>query len=663
MNKLFYPRLAAQNLKKNKAIYLPYLLASALIIALFYILDSISIMVGESDMRGGGMMMSILMMSSGLCGILAMLILFYINSFIMKRRKREFGLYSILGMEKRHISLVMLWEVVLTGLLSLIAGIGGGALLSQLLFLILLKMVHLPATLVFQVPMQSVVNTALLFAVGFGIVLIFDVVSICRLSPIALLHGANEGEREPKARWLLGLIGFAALGGGYTLALCVQKPSDALSFFFLAVLLVIIGTYALFVAGSIVVLKLLRKNKRFYYKPRNFISVSGMIYRMKQNAAGLASICILSTAVLVTMSSTVCLFIGEEAILAGRHLRQVTVSCIGSETDTTDEVRLAEEKMRQTAEAYAAGEGFAVENYLSCLYLSGSAFWDGNQVSARSESGEYLSMQVMPLEDFNRLKGEDYSLSEGKVLINGGGTEQLLSLSGLNYRVVGQLQDSQLTGISTASVFLVVPQTADLDRIMAAFNEDSPGDEKTWGSLICRTMYDANGDSEALEGYYSGMRDAYNAQIEHISMVDNIDAARSDFYQIYGSLFFVGIFFTILFIAATVLIIYYKQITEGYDDHDRFQIMSNVGMSDREIRATISKQVLMVFFLPLGMAVLHIVVAFPVLCKLLQLFEMHNQSLFTACVAATVLLFALIYGAVYQMTARTYYRIVQAKEI
>ncbi len=656
MNKFFYSRMAVSNIRKNKNIYLPYLLAGTLIVALFYILSSITTMVQQSPMEGGSTMSVILLMSTVICGFFALNILFYINSFIIKRRKKEFGLYSILGMEKRHISIVMFWEVIITGMVSVVCGIVGGALLSQLLFLLLLKIIKLPAALTFQIPLSSVVTTAVLFGVGFAATLVYDVISIMRTDPIALLHSAKQGEKEPKARWLLTLFGLLALGGGYLLSWTVRTPSEAVAVFLLAVLLVIIGTYCLFISGSIVLLKFLRKNKKYYYKPKNFISVSGMIYRMKQNAAGLATICILSTSVLVTLSSTVCLFIGEEDILRVRFDRQVHANCIAD----TQSAQL----MQGVAEAHAQDHGFTVVNDIGYYSFSFPGYRSGDRFDMIDQYGnQSFFVEVLALEDYNRITGLAKTLKEGEALVCAGENplgDDTITLGEKAYQVKGSFPRPDYLGSLTAGdEFLVVlPKLDDLTSLRDTYN--SVNDDDHHRSLWYDLEYDVSGDGNLSE-FYGTMRDAYTAKVEHISIVDNIDSARTDFYQLYGSLMFVGIFFVMLFLIATVLIIYYKQVTEGYDDHDRFQIMQKVGLSDKEVRSTIQKQVLLVFFLPLGTAVLHIVVAFRVLCKLLLVFNMTNTLLFLLCTFGAALAFAVLYFVVYQLTARTYYRIVQAK--
>ncbi len=657
MNKHFYSRLASTNIKKNKSIYLPYLLAGALIIALFYSLRSVYVMVAESTIKGGGIMGEILKLSSFICGFFSLIILFYINSFIMKRRKKEFGLYNILGMEKRHICIVMVWEVLITGSVCILCGIIGGALFSQLFFLLLNRIVGLPVALTFQIPMNAVFLTVLLFGAGFALVLTFDIISIMRTNPISLLNSVKEGERDPKARWLLALVGLVTLGGGYILSWMVRTPSDALGVFFPAVLLVIIGTYCLFIAGSIVFLKLLRKNSAFYYRPKNFVSVSGMIYRMKQNATGLASICILSTCVLVTLSSTVCLFIGEEDILNHEYPRQIETSCVADEQSP--------DLMQAAAQNHAQKYGFTIKNAVGYTGFSYPANRNGDSFSM---NGFYTSstceMDSLLLSDYNRMTGSAKKLEDGEVLVHVSGiplTGDTIKLGEKIYKVVGQIPipDFSSSINMVESVIVVFPRFSDLEAIRDAAN--AAGDHKSERVLTYYYSHDVSGDTKNLPEYYKMMRSAFNETVPRLATVDNIDSARNDFYQIYGSILFVGIFFVSLFLLAAVLIIYYKQITEGFDDHDRFRIMQNVGMSDKEVRSTIGKQVLMVFFLPLGMAVLHIAVAFPVLCKLLEAFNMTNRTLFLYCAIGAVLIFTILYFAVYQLTARTYYRIVQAK--
>ena len=655
MNKLLYPRLAVTNMVKNRNIYLPYLLAGTLIVSLFYILSSISIMVGQSNAEGSGTMGAILMLSSWICGLLSLVVLYYINSFIMKRRKKEFGLFSILGMEKRHISVVLTWEVLITAALCILVGIVGGALFSQLMFLFFLKIVAMPAALTFQIPLYSVGLTVTLFAAAFFLILIFDIVVILRTDPIALLHSSKTGEREPKSRWLIALLGVLTLGAGYGLAWMVQTPSDAVSLFLFSVLLVIIGTYCLFIAGSIVWLKLLRKNKGFYYKPNNFISVSGMLYRMKQNATGLANICILSTCLLVTLSSTVCLFVGEEETLNTRFPYHVSVTFNAEESTKA----LVQQTAADHAKQHSITLRDAVDYYsFSCASTrSGDAFTFVDMFDMKT-----YELNCITLADYNRITGANELLLSGEALIALDGEPlqgDTITLNSQSYRVKKSIPQPRFINTidMTNGMTLVVPEYADL----AAMHRDYT-QIVSYYKLDYIIRYNIQGDADAQNSYYNTLRDTYSNAGLDIHRYDNKDDARRDFYRVYGSILFVGIFFVALFLIATVLIIYYKQITEGFDDRERFSIMQKVGMSQKEVKSTIQKQVLMVFFLPLGAAVVHIAVAFRVLCILLRAFNMSNTLLFFACTVGAVLVFATLYFVVYQITAKAYYRILQRKD-
>lgn len=651
MTSRFYLRLAKTNIKNNRNIYTPYYIAAVLIVMLFYCLSSVTTMVAASNSSTMAMMLGLCTI---ICGIMSLVILFYINCFVMKRRKREFGLYSILGMEKRHIARVMLWEVALTGVFCIVAGILCGAVFSQFFFLLLMRIAKLPTRLSFSIPLGSVGITFALFAAGFAVVLLYDVLSLRRTDPIALMRSGKEGEREPKARWLFALIGLVALGMGYFLALDAKNSSEALLAFFPAVLLVILGTYALFMAGSIALLKLLRKNKSFYYRPKNFISVSGMIYRMKQNAVGLANICILSTCVLVTLSSTVCLFIGEEDILHTMYPRDIAASCVAKSTEDGD-------RLREAAETHAETYGVSLASPIGFYRIFCPGVRNGNSFEIQNyfDNSTY-QLYLTTLEDYNRNTGAKETLDKEEVLVAVHGEplqDTSLSLAGHRYQIAQKIEIPEFVGATNqvATLVVVLPSFEALQAQLEEINATlSPDDARV---LFYHYRFDPVG---APSEYFQTLYSSFSAQVPTLSNVQSLDDARSEFYELYGTLLFVGIFFVALFLICAVLIIYYKQITEGFDDHDRFRIMKNVGLSDAEVRSTISKQVLLVFFLPLLTAVLHISVAFPVLLKLLMSFNMVNVPLFFGCTAGSVLCFSVLYLFVYRLTSRTYYRIVQA---
>ncbi len=655
MNKFFYPRLAFQNIRKNKSIYLPYLLAGSMITGLYYILSSITIMVAESGAKGSGAMGYLLALSTYIAAFFSVIILFYINSFVMKQRKKELGLYCILGMERRHLSLMMMWEVALSFAATLALGILFGCLMSQMMFLVLMKIVHMQVRLTFQIPLRSVAGTAGLFFGGYGLVLFYDILVVYRTNPIALLKGSRHGEREPKARWLVALTGVATLAGGYGLAITCRSAVEVFNVFFFAVLLVIVGTYCLFTAGITALLKLLKGNRHFYYRPENFISVSGMMYRMKQNAAGLASIAILSTAVLVVAGSCTSLVVGEEDVLRRLFYRDGEVQCAGEGADVG---QLREEVL---AQARIYGMGVKDESWHAVTYHTMRRA--GDRLDFDLEPGAVpVAVTCITREDYNRESGNDLMLAPGQAAVwtNFSVPEDRITVGGYEYQIVERVEYpafviNELNGMSDEAL-LVVPSMEDLRGLLQ--------NEAEYGRMFepeIRLVYRYNleGDEERQRECFASMAEGLSKSVPALKRTDDIYQARESFFQLYGSLFFVGIFMVLLFLIMTVMIIYYKQITEGFDDHDRFRIMKQVGMSDREVKKTIDRQVRQVFFLPLFTAYLHIAAAFPAVCQLLTMFQLNQKGLFALCTVCAGLLFALFYLTVYRLTARTYYEIVR----
>lgn len=655
MNKFFYPRLAFQNIRKNKSIYLPYLLAGSMITGLYYILSSVAVMAAKSGARGGSSMAYLLEISTWICAFFSVIILFYINSFVMKQRKKELGLYCILGMERRHLAFMMMWEVALGFAATFFLGILFGCLMSQMMFLVLMKIVHMQVELVFQIPLRSVFGTARLFLAGFGLILLYDIFVVYRTNPIALLKGSSHGEREPKARWAIALIGLAALLGGYWLAVTCRSAVESFNVFFPAVFLVIVGTYCLFTAGIIAFLKLLKGNRHFYYKPENFISVSGMMYRMKQNAAGLASIAVLSTAVLLVAGSCTSLVAGEEDVLRRLFYRDGEVECAGEGADVG--------QTRDAVLDHASRYGLLVKEESWHFATYHTMKRTGNRlVFDAKEDGRVTAVSCITQEDYNRETGSSLRLAPGQAAawMNFSGAESRIVLGRYEYQITEQVDYpefviNELNGMID-EVLLVVPSIEDL----RALNQNEKEYERLFEPRI-RLVYRYN-----LEGNEDRQRECFAAAsavlagtVPAFDGADDIYRGREDFYQMYGSLFFVGIFMVLLFLIMTVMIIYYKQITEGYDDHDRFRIMKQVGMSDREVKKTIDRQVRQVFFLPLFTAYLHIGAAFPAVCQILTMFQMNQKGLFALCTVCAGLVFALFYLTVYRLTARTYYEIVR----
>ena len=607
MSILFYMRLAAQNIRKNSRTYVPYILTCIGSVMVFNILLSLSLNTDLDDIYGGSNMRMILCLGCIIIAVFTGLFLFYTNSFLIKRRKTEIGLFNILGMEKKHIGRIMFFETVTIAMISLTGGIGGGFLLSKGVYLLLLRMVRAEVQWGFHFSGNAAAVTVIFYGCLFLVILAVNMARVHVSSPMELLRGGLEGEREPKTRWITAVAGIVFLGMGYYMAVVTENPISLITGFFVAVIFVIIGTYCLFIAGSTAILKFMKRRKTFYYKTEHFIAVSGMLYRMKQNAAGLAGICVLSTSVMVMLSSTVSLYSGINDVLENRFVRDISLKT----GDIDDSVR---ERMDQIVADVLQEKGLCQENAFRYkdFVFSASEETPGVLVPVDPKrSGELNRVRTVcaiTQDDYNRSMGAELSLKPGEAVVFTGDSPYMgdsLTLYGRTYRTVppgeAQLWDtgSSFGSYGTFYVILAVP---------------------------------IRGEAAAEEwGFY---------------------------FSLHAGLLFLGIFLGAIFIMATVLIIYYKQVTEGYDDKIRFEIMQKVGLSKAEIRSSIRSQILMMFFLPLAASGVHIMFAFPMIARLLALMNMTNVKLFAWCTAGTFGVFGAAYCAVYMMTSRVYMKIV-----
>ena len=686
MNKGFYLKMAWGNIRKNRNIYLPYLLAASVMTALFYIQGSLCDMVDISSMKGKRMMSSLLGISTPITGIFSLVILFYVNSFVMKQRKKEFGLYNVLGMEKRHLVRLMSVEILLVAVFSLVFGISGGALFSQLFFLIFYKMIRMEADLTMVIPRGAVIETLTLFGSLFCLVLLYDIVAVIRTRPVELLKSESQGEREPKVHGLAALIGVAALTGGYVIAQKVESPMEAMLWFFAAALLVIIGTYGLFMAGSIALLKWMKKRECFYYRPSSFISVSGMLYRMKQNAAGLAGICILSTMVMVTIGASLCIFSGVGEGVREEYPREYFLQMHYSEDLKPETYQDTTSDVKKLVEAQMEENGSRVENMLSytrcnMVYRKGKDGYEA-EMGDLADTNDYENLvyvQYLLREDYEANTGKKtelpddvaafYESEEG--LIPG---ETLLfgdySIKGKRLEEpVETAVASRYSGIKKR-VQVLLPGIEEMEKLTESLGknfetyyglEEGEGPSATY-FLGWNYYFDISGKQEPAEEFLEKLRSSWEtekaSEWAYISAFQNRTEEEEYLFQEYGTILFIGFFLGLIFLLATVLIIYYKQVTEGYDDRKRFVIMQDIGLSQAEVKKTIRTQVLLVFFLPLGAAGLHMAMAFKVLVKMMALFSAYNIKLFSLCIGLTVAVFALVYFLVYTVTARIYYKIV-----
>ena len=662
-----YPRLAATNLKKNRRFYLPYLLACIVIVALFCIILTLASDPYLGQMQHGGSVSQVLGFGVLIMALFSAIILFYTNSTFTKQRKREFAIYNILGMEKRHISYVLFWESLYTAAMALFFGLVAAGVFSKLLQLVLVRLIGGEATFGLNISLMSIGYTAVFFGALF-LLLLLNTIRIIHLSnPVQLLRAGSEGEREPRSKWILALLGAVCLAAGYIISLRTNAALYAIQYFFPAVILVIIGTYLTFIALSIVVLKALRKNRRYYYKTSHFATVSGLIYRMSRNAAGLASICILSTMVLVTVSTTVSLYKGVDAYAAVRWPQDMTLTLM---TDTQTNMVPDVAPVLQVVDDALTRAGLTQSNVHGYRTVRFSTLRSGDALDQFTGSGvDAYTVLVLDTEGYADLTGEQVTLTPGEALAwtDGKPFGDTVTICGRAFRL-RQLDSfpldsgSSIMGLHT--LYLVVPDLDSVLELRAQQNAYASEHGGTRSMLNYTYQFDLSGtDDEQLDALHTLLSDPAFESAAEAANVQYTTDMRADGYptlrSMYGGFLFLGFFLGFVFLFATVLIIYYKQVSEGYDDRGRFRIMQQVGMTPKEVKATIRTQVLLMFFLPLVTAAIHIAFAFPLIKQIVFAFGLQNVHLFLLCTLGTFGVFALLYTFVYLLTARTYYRIVR----
>lgn len=642
----FFPRLALVNLVRNSRYYGPYLLSCGALAAMYYILRFLTWNEVIQTVRGAAYLQVMMSIGCFVVALFSTVLLLYANSFVMKRRQKELGLYNILGLEKRHIAALCFCETLLCAAVVIPGGIAAGILLSKLILLLLLKLVQIPVQFGFSVSVRGVGETAALLGVLFLLALLWNLLRLGRSRPIELLHSDSAGEREPKTKRLLAVLGLAALLGGYAIALTTRNPVNALMLFFVAVILVMLGTYCLFTAGSIALLKRLRANKGFYYQTRHFTAISGLLYRMKQNAVGLANICILACMVLVTVSGTLCLYLGAEKSLDGRYPDDILVT--QTLKDDTDPAATLDLVQRTVADA---GRQMADLRYETSA--SFHARYSGNTLlTDMSQSGLLTEITVLTAEEYSRLTGETVALGENQVLAYADGDFQLPETFFYEYEEAPIQVKARLDSFPAGDSAIVT------NEVMLGLVADGTLAEHLMNTDLARRTFRIHLNTDGADSEKLACAKAVLAVSDGRYGVASRQEMAEEFYAMYGGFLFLGIFLGLLFLMATVLIIYYKQVSEGYEDQRRYQIMQQVGMSRREVGASIRGQILLVFFLPLLTAGLHILAAFPMLCRILELFGLHEVGMFALCTAGTLAVFAAVYALVYGLTARTYERIV-----
>jgi len=676
MKSAFFPRLAWQGITKNRRMYLPFLLASGGMAGMFYIMDSLADSALLNMMKGGGVLTTMLNLGRWVIAIFSCIFLFYTHSFLIRRRKKEFGLYNILGMDKRNLGRLLFWENLIVLGITLAIGLLLGMAFSKIAELMLVKIIQQEASYALTVSLRAMGDTALIFA-AIDVLLLLNSLRQVRFSTaIALLKSETVGEKTPKANGVLGILGILCISAGYYLSVSITDPVAALVFFFVAVILVILGTYLLLISSSVLFCRLLQKNKGYYYRPSHFVSVSSMVYRMKRNGAGLASICILATMVLVTVSSTTTLYFGSDNALDTRYPRQFSFN-IGPSDDyaLTDADAL---HIENALVDLLKEEGVELQNFVIQRSMDFQAMQEQSNLSLIKDNVSYsdsrlVTVILVPQADYNRTNGTSLDLAEDECAIYSYHKDYAFDtfcLEGMNeMTVVKNLDGGYVNGFYLAytnPLYTVVVKDLSLAQETQAILLEHNGYD---GGMTMAFDTDLD-DAEQLVLYdrlWDWLGSDYERQNrimpwyeEHGSAysIRNVVNERSDFYDTYGGLFFIGILLSMVFLLAAILIIYYKQISEGYEDQSRFEIMQKVGMTKQEIRRSINSQLLTVFFLPLVLAGLHLAFAFPIIQKLLLLFGLTNVKLFILTTLGSFGVFALFYALVYRITSNAYYNIV-----
>ena len=658
---LFYSKFALNNLVKNKRFILPYIFSAIFTIASFYILTSLSLGSNLDKLpQGISATKQVLGFGVIVIAIFSAIFLFYTYSFLIKRRVREFGLYSVLGMTKKQIARILILETIFIAVITLVFGLAFGLLFDKLMLLVLLKLFTAGVSFGFVITPIAVFLTILLFGGIFFLLLIYTVIKISRLKIVALLKEENNGEREPKARFILAILGLGLTGYGYYLAQTIQNPIKAITMFFIAVLAVIFGTYLIFMAVSITVLKLMKNNKTFYYKPKNFISVSGLLYRMKRNAVGLANICILSTMVLVTMGTTSALYAGSEDAYNTRFPRDIIINGYRSTEGKLAEIEKNVKKATQDA-------GVETKDLVSYNMLNVVGRLNGTEINYESEfTGSFdkiKSIVVLELKDYNKVSKEQKTLNTGETLLfidkKGKYEANEITVQGVNLKIKEKLTDFPgALGTAAANAFdtyyVVVKDNTDVKKIESALKKklNMSDEEGEVYNYVGFNISDKTKEAKVIENFKQLEKEG-NINIE--GKAEN----ETNFKGFYASFLFIGVFISMIFVVSQVVIMYYKQISEGYEDKDKFGIMRKVGLTDRQIKQSIRSQVLMIFFAPLAIATLHTVVAYPFIEKILKLFLATDNNVFLIALAVTIAVFGVFYLIVYLITSRIYYRIIK----
>ena len=660
--------------------YIPYAVATVIMSSMFFIITNIVFSKSVSNMSYGGVMQALLIFGIIVMSFFTVIYMLYINSFLIKRRKQEFGLYAVLGLEKRHVGFIILWESIFLNVTTLSFGLLSGVVFGKLAFMLLMKIIKTAPDSVYLLSPLAFLITVLMFSIIFTATTLYNLLQVRLANPAELLVGKKKGEKKVRGVIPLTIFGLILLSAAYYLAVTVKVSGTALALFWPCVILVISATLILFNTGSVFILNSLKSNKKFYYKPKNFIAVSGLTHRLKQNASGLHNICILSTMVLVTVSACCALYFGQEEILKIKNPNDIVISVSDENGITTEDQREALSSVDRLASDY----NVKIEDLYSYHFLSEKIIIKDGEFILKDENGnidttydydykDYFDIEIITAETFNAITGEYVNLADNELIFltnDDIGTLTEFKAGSSTYNIKRIIHGSKFTqGKNSAlsgHLFIVVSNNNAANKLINEINPElRAGSEINGIERNITAVINVNGEledcsafSKALPGIYSkALLD--NPEGGYGYTLANIFTNREEGYGLYGGLLFIGIFFTLLFLTNTVLIIYFKQISEGFDDRENFRILQKVGMSDEEVKSTINKQILIVFFLPLAVALMHVTFASNMIVRVLEVLMLYNKGLTMLCIAVTSIVFAAAYVCVYRITARSYYRLVR----
>lgn len=651
MNRGFFSKLALRNLKSNKQIYLPYIFASIATVAMFYMM--VALMGNKFVQTRNASLPMLFTVGAVVIGVFSFLFILYTNSFLIKRRKKEIGLYAILGMKKKHVSRILTIESLVTSSFSIIVGLIVGHLLGELAFLVLNYALKFGVKMSFPFTLNAVIITIGLFVLIFLVTLIYNITQVTFSNPIQLIKGKQTGEREPKSSIFLFILSLLLIGSGYYLSVTIDNPMDAMIYFLLAVLLVIVGTYFLFISGSIFILKALKKNKKLYYRPSPFISISGMLYRMKQNAAGLANITILATMVIVAVATTIAVFMGIQGTLDIRFPYENKI------TYYTDANIEEEFKTIQTETETLGLEVTGTEIYT--YYNLYPVVEDNELILGETDysANEIFQAKIIVQEDYEKMTNQSIDLESDEILVYDLKDDydfSTLLIGDATYQIKSKIENPiKMDKLLSPNMILVVESKEVLQSIMdyniqaSEIEYDVP--------MEAMISWNTTGTQEQKKSYSEKLADKLNSR--EGSYFDSKELLSDELYDVNGGFLFLGIFLGLLFTFGAALITYFKQVSEGYDDREKFQIMQKVGLDKKTIRKTTRLQIIWMFLLPLVIAVIHVAFAFPIIQKLLLLFSVVNTTLVFWCFAGVIVGYSVIYGIIYQVTSKVYYSIVK----